>query len=74
MTSPSASTQDTSSNRLWIIGAVLGGVAVGVLVIKTHIYNMIVYDIIDYYIAFFISYHLSALGHDTSPRTDRLKG
>ena len=29
---------------------------------------------IDYYMAVFISYHLSALGHDISSRTDRLKG
>jgi hypothetical protein len=29
---------------------------------------------IDYYMAFFISYPLSALGHDISPRADRLKG
>jgi len=29
---------------------------------------------IDYYIAFFISYPLSALGHDISPRADMLKG
>ena len=28
---------------------------------------------IDYYMAFFISYPLSALGHDISPRADRLK-
>ena len=35
---------------------------------------MIVYDIIDYYMAFLISYPLSALGHDISSRADRLKG
>ena len=35
---------------------------------------MIVYDIIDFYIAFFISYPLSALGHDISTRADRRKG
>ena len=35
---------------------------------------MIVYDIIDYYMAIFISYPLSALGHDISPRADSLKG
>jgi hypothetical protein len=29
---------------------------------------------IDYYMAFFISYPLSARGHDISPRADRLKG
>ena len=29
---------------------------------------------IDYYMAFFISYPLSTLGHDISPRADRLKG
>jgi hypothetical protein len=29
---------------------------------------------IDYYMAFFISYPLSAWGHDISPRADRLKG
>jgi hypothetical protein len=29
---------------------------------------------IDYYMAFFISYPLSALGHDISPRADRLRG
>ena len=29
---------------------------------------------IDYYMAFFISYPLSALGHDISLRADRLKG
>jgi hypothetical protein len=28
---------------------------------------------IDYYMAFFISYPLSALGHDISLRADRLK-
>jgi hypothetical protein len=28
---------------------------------------------IDYYMAFFISYPLSALGHDIIPRADRLK-
>jgi hypothetical protein len=28
----------------------------------------------DYYMAFFISYPLSALGHDISPRNDRLGG
>ena len=28
---------------------------------------------IDYYMAFFISYPLSALDHDISPRADRLK-
>ena len=28
---------------------------------------------IDYYMAFFMSYPLSALGHDISPRADRLK-
>ena len=29
---------------------------------------------IDYYMPFFISYPLSARGHDISPRADRLKG
>ena len=29
---------------------------------------------IDHYMAFFISYPLSALGHDISPRANRLKG
>ena len=29
---------------------------------------------VDYYMAFFISYPLSALGNDISPRADRLKG
>jgi hypothetical protein len=29
---------------------------------------------IDHYMAFFISYPLSALGHDISPRGNRLKG
>ena len=29
---------------------------------------------IDYYMLYFISYPLSALGHDISPRVDRLKG
>jgi len=29
---------------------------------------------IDYYMAFFRAYPLSALGHDISPRADRLKG
>jgi hypothetical protein len=29
---------------------------------------------IDYYMVFFISYPLSALGHDINPRADRLKG
>ena len=29
---------------------------------------------IDYYMAFFLSYPLSALGHDISPRAERLKG
>ena len=29
---------------------------------------------IDYYMAFFITYPLSARGHDISPRADRLKG
>jgi hypothetical protein len=29
---------------------------------------------IDYYMAFFISCPISALGHDISPRANRLKG
>jgi hypothetical protein len=29
---------------------------------------------IDYYMAFFISYPLSTLGHDISPGANRLKG
>ena len=49
----------------------------GVLIILS-IFSCLIYVFyiinIYYYMVFFISYHLSALGHDISPRADRLKG
>ena len=49
----------------------------GVLIILS-IFSCLIYVFyiinIYHYMAFFISYPLSALGHDISPRADRLKG
>ena len=44
------------------------------LFLNTHLSNFLYIDPINYYMAFFISYTLSVLGHDISPRVDRLKG
>jgi hypothetical protein len=48
-----------------------------IIVIKYKCTDLIVFwtrgIYIDDYMAFFISYPLSALGHDISPRADRLK-
>jgi hypothetical protein len=43
-------------------------------VIRKEPYNILYIQYIDYHMVFFISYPLSALGHDISPRADRLKG
>jgi hypothetical protein len=43
------------------------------LILDQYITRVLTLINIDYYMAFFISYPLSALGHDISPRADRLK-